>query len=366
MRYRVPVAVVALLVAGAVFGAAPALAQSDESNTSGTHMEAQLQTNGTAEWTVSVAVPVADDEEFAALREEFESGDRNLDPGVAFFRRAAEEASAATGREMTIGTPRREAELRNRTEDGEVVEQVAVLRASFAWESFARVDNGTLYVGDAFNTTDGTWLPGLREDQSLTISGPEGYGGPPTSPIGAEDGDLNWEGPETFSPGYFVIVYEPGGGPGSVGPDSDTGLTTLLLGGALLLSATALVLGLYLLYRRRDADAERPSAAETPPEPTADTDAEAGGDAAAEPADEEPDPELLSDEERVEYLLEDNGGRMKQANIVTETGWSNAKVSQLLSSMEEDDRIDKLRIGRENLISLPDETVADIEGNAEE
>jgi uncharacterized membrane protein len=45
---------------------------------------------------------------------------------------------------------------------------------------------------------------------------------------------------------------------------------------------------------------------------------------------------------------------MRQANIVKETGWSDAKVSQLLSSMAEEDRVDKLRLGRENLISLPE------------
>nr|WP_276278404.1 hypothetical protein [Halomicroarcula sp. SYNS111] len=73
------------------------------------------------------------------------------------------------------------------------------------------------------------------------------------------------------------------------------------------------------------------------------------------------DVELLSDEERVERLLEQNGGRMKQARIVKETGWSNAKVSQLLSSMDEEGRIDKLRIGRENLISFPDEDIGDFE-----
>ena len=50
---------------------------------------------------------------------------------------------------------------------------------------------------------------------------------------------------------------------------------------------------------------------------------------------------------------------MKQAQIVSETGWSNAKVSQLLSSMDDADRVDKLRIGRENLISLPEESVVD-------
>ena len=90
---------------------------------------------------------------------------------------------------------------------------------------------------------------------------------------------------------------------------------------------------------------------------------------ASEPAPPDPadnqsgeiDEELLSDEERVERLLEANGGRMKQAHIVRDTDWSNAKVSQLLSSMEDEDRIDKLRIGRENLISFTDVDVTEIE-----
>ncbi|WP_049984303.1 hypothetical protein [Halorubrum sp. BV1] len=69
---------------------------------------------------------------------------------------------------------------------------------------------------------------------------------------------------------------------------------------------------------------------------------------------DEIDQSLLSDEERVEHLLVDNGGRMRQADIVSETGWSDAKVSQLLSAMTDEGRVEKLRLGRENLISLPD------------
>ena len=111
------------------------------------------------------------------------------------------------------------------------------------------------------------------------------------------------------------------------------------------------------------SSATEPAGTEGPTEPTGPDDgapAESGVEAEDEEddgADEEPavDPELLSDEERVEHLLRRNGGRMKQANIVKETNWSNAKVSQLLSSMDEAGRIDKLRIGRENLITLPDE-----------
>jgi uncharacterized membrane protein len=64
------------------------------------------------------------------------------------------------------------------------------------------------------------------------------------------------------------------------------------------------------------------------------------------------DEELLTDEARVKKLLRENGGRMKQVNIVDETGWSKSKVSMLLSEMEEDGEISKLRVGRENIISL--------------
>jgi hypothetical protein len=91
-------------------------------------------------------------------------------------------------------------------------------------------------------------------------------------------------------------------------------------------------------------------------EPTGAVDTDPPG-ATTDPVDET----LLSDEERIERLLERNGGRMRQADIVDETGWSNAKVSQLLSSMAEQDQVDKLRIGRENLISFPDVDVTDFD-----
>jgi len=67
------------------------------------------------------------------------------------------------------------------------------------------------------------------------------------------------------------------------------------------------------------------------------------------------DDELLNDDDRVIKLLEDNGGRMKQVDIVETTEWSKSKVSMLLSDMEEEGDISKLRVGRENIISLAGE-----------
>jgi uncharacterized membrane protein len=62
--------------------------------------------------------------------------------------------------------------------------------------------------------------------------------------------------------------------------------------------------------------------------------------------------DLLSDNDRVLLLLQDNDGRMRQANIVHQTDWSKSKVSMVLSEMDDEDLITKLRIGRENIISI--------------
>ena len=59
----------------------------------------------------------------------------------------------------------------------------------------------------------------------------------------------------------------------------------------------------------------------------------------------------LTDREVVLDILEENDGRMKQALIVESTDWSKSKVSMVLSEMEEDGDISKLRVGRENIIS---------------
>lgn len=378
MRRRVPILLCALLFAALLVGVAPVSAQPDAEET---RLEAQLQDDGDARWSIVVVIDLdneQDREDFESFGDAFESGDRDFELGVGAFERAAEEASTATGRSMSIEEPQRGAALINETVDGnETV--YGELRISFTWESFARLDeNGTMYVGDAFNTTEGTWLPGLEEDQRLVIRSPPGYGGPTTSPIGAQDGDLFWMGPRTFEPGYFEIEYQP-----ATTVPSETGLSTMLLVGALVLSVMALLLGLYLLVRR-SRDGETPGGA-TASDAAADDGEVDGTSSATEPAgetvnggaespdsipddsaDDAPDLDLLSDEERVEYLLEENGGRMKQADIVKETGWSNAKVSQLLSAMADEDRIDKLRIGRENLISLPDEGIGEIDNDDQE
>lgn len=59
-----------------------------------------------------------------------------------------------------------------------------------------------------------------------------------------------------------------------------------------------------------------------------------------------------TDTEEVVEILEANDGRMRQAAIVETTDWSKSKVSMVLSEMEEDGEVSKLRVGRENIVSL--------------
>ena len=63
-------------------------------------------------------------------------------------------------------------------------------------------------------------------------------------------------------------------------------------------------------------------------------------------------PSMLSDRDRLLLLVERHGGQMRQQEIVTQVEWSKAKVSRLLSDLEEEGVLRKLRLGRENLICL--------------
>ncbi|MFW6320576.1 MAG: DUF7343 domain-containing protein [Halohasta sp.] len=68
----------------------------------------------------------------------------------------------------------------------------------------------------------------------------------------------------------------------------------------------------------------------------------------------------IRDEERVRRLLSAHDGRLKQSQIVEATEWSKSKVSRLLSSMEDDGEITRIRLGRENLVCLRGHEPADV------
>ncbi len=382
MLSRARVALLALLLVLVTAGqvAAPATAnpapavdravqQSDAATPqpSETTFRVQLQPNGDAHWTVRMNFSLATD----ARREAFETFAAQFEATadsqtLAAFRQANQAAGETTGRQMSITDVERTTRTTNET--GQLI-------LEFTWTNFSRRTNSSLHVDDVFNTTSGTWFDGLNHDQSLVVVPPKEYSLVDAAPPGyaVSNGSLRWDGERTFAPGDISVTYE------QVNQSDPFSFPLVAVG--LVVAGLGAVAALAFLFSNSDVGLPAPLAV------TTDDDDGSGGEgspsssdggtvtdvadtapAATDPAgrdehpDDEIDEELLSDEERIERLLDQNGGRMKQANIVTETGWSNAKVSQLLSAMDEEDRIDKLRIGRENLISFPDEDITDTNG----
>ncbi|WP_226480764.1 DUF7345 domain-containing protein [Natrinema amylolyticum] len=347
---------------------------------------------GNAEWTIESRFRITNETEadtFSEYADAVVSGQRDVRYDPRLFTRYASLAAESTGREMAIenegwGESRIEERERENDQpsDGEPV-RIGVISYTFTWTNFAVVDGDRIHVGDSFQSDDWTMLRTVSSGQRLVIKPPSNYGFV-DAPTGTENGALVWDGPHEFDENGLQITILAGAGPASQSPRFPGGgwLLAAVLGLVIIVGAVA-----YLLTRRgleipvssdrlssleiatrldRDGgvdDGETAttngndgSEADTPP--TADS--AAAGDPGRgthlefeEPVEDEIDPELLSDEERVLRLLKENGGRMKQGSIVSETGWSNAKVSQLLSKMADDDEIEKLRIGRENLITLP-------------
>lgn len=347
-----------LTVAVLAVPAAPAAAQDDGSApATRTVVTIQLLGNGDARWNVTTYVEInssGDREAFDRMADRFKAGEASVAYDLETFRRAVKTVDAEKTRSMELVNPVRTTAVQNRT---------GRLTLTFRWTNFAVVDGDLLRVGDAFNTTE-PWMPGLADRQRLVVRPPSNYR-PYDAPKPIQQGGIVYHGPTTFDDDDLDIVFErtgpqtsPGNGTTSPGPGDGIDLSRLLIFGLLAVGIGAVALGAYL--READGD-ERSEPGEGAPD-----DVPAGAGAAGGVADDDVDTDLLSDEERVEYLLEENGGRMKQANIVKETGWSNAKVSQLLSAMADDDRVDKLRIGRENLISLPGEDVASLSDEPDE
>ncbi len=330
-----------------------------------TTMDVYLQPDQSADWEVSVAydLPNASQQTaFDTVAEEFETGSASVGPEATLYRNVASLVGEQTGREMTITNVDYSASRSGST--GE-------LTLSFTWTGFLRsvTTNETqrLIFNDALRISDSeTWLATLRANQVLRIHTPQGYA-ITSANEGVSSNTVEITGPRSFDAGEHIkVVYEESVfGAGAIRfLGIAVIIASLIVGGAILLRRTDRV-----HVRETVLPGARQSSATDDDQPATGQQASATDDQTTESGDQQPDsgptypdpaadepadPTLLADDERVERLLDRNDGRMRQADIVDETGWSDAKVSQLLSSMADDDQISKLRIGRENLITLPD------------
>ncbi|MFD1647059.1 helix-turn-helix transcriptional regulator [Haloarchaeobius litoreus] len=408
--------VAAPVVGVASSGTAPAAEQSDRSTVQTsdslpfeeasphTVFEVNVTASGDARWSITyryVLNSSNETEAFQRFGDDVSAGTADVGFSPQVFQRFAEQGESWTDREMTIeaagwedvqirermtqpGTATTTTAATNGTEN-ETTTYIGELTYSFVWTGFASVEGNTIVVGDAFGTDNETWFNRLYDDQRFVLNSPTNYGiRDSPDDKGPDNGTLVWDGPVTFEPGYLETTYFELAPPNTTTPTDpnpeDEGLSPFVLVGLVGVLVVTAAGGAYM-FAKRQSGAPPGAGPEPTPNggrgPTSDGGAtgavpdeeEAAGAAegvAAGAADEPPeadeiDEELLSDEERVLRLLDGNGGRMKQANIVKETGWSNAKVSQLLSGMADDEEIRKLRIGRENLITLPGESLGEFD-----
>ncbi|HZD42682.1 MAG TPA: hypothetical protein VE134_01355, partial [Methanomicrobiales archaeon] len=245
-----------------------------------------------------------------------------------------------------------------------------VVEMSFTWSSFAYGSGNVTNLGDVFK--GGLYL---GKDQTLIIEHAKGMKFAKVRPMKganlsgntlAKSSSVSWTGPREFTDKHpMVKLTSPpqssstitttsttnngSAPPGDGNQKSNSGSPMMwFIAGVLVL------IGLVAVFMWRQGSLGSLSSGRSTPGggggAGAGTGATGSGPPPTEPA--VSDEELLTDEARVKKLLRDNGGRMKQVNIVDETGWSKSKVSMLLSEMEEEGDISKLRVGRENIISL--------------
>ncbi|SFG36158.1 hypothetical protein SAMN04488063_1802 [Halopelagius inordinatus] len=386
-------ALVALLVALAVFGggSAPASAQST-ATIAGTQiapddvsLRIALRPNGTAAWEVEYRVRLDDENETEAFESVRSDIRANESPYISEFgsRMDATASTAENSTERSMSVENVDVSASRQ----QLPQEYGIITYSFTWTNFSAVEDGQIRAGDALA---GFFLDG---ETSLLVTWPEGYEAESVSPDPNDrrTRTIVWHGPIDFGPGEPTLVLtetppaessSATATQASADEEGSSGNSVAVLG-ALALLAVGIVGGGWTLYRRyegeqtpRDAEpsgrasatggddstAPRETNDSEAPDESATGDVSAGGagdagDVTGDDADEMPwEDELLSNEERVLALVEHEGGRLKQQEVAQTLDWTDAKTSQVVRKMRDAGTLEAFRLGRENVLVLPEES----------
>ena len=326
-------------------------------------MAVALQEDGSAHWRVEYRIRLDDDNvtrAFDSLQADIEDDPASFaGPFADRMTSTAAAAENATGREMTIRNVSVSAERR------QLPQEYGVVSYSFEWTGFAAVEGDRLRAGDA--------IAGLFLDPETTllVSWPTRYQPIEITPQPDDrrDDAVSRTGRLDFTasePRVVLSSAQPtetsaaggGDGGGPAGPDDGdgdggTGVDTGLL---VIVILVALGIGAGGWWWRREAST---GAAAT----------DRGGEGEEPEGDpggpDGPPEDLLSNEERVLSLLEERGGRMKQQEVAQALDWTDAKTSQVVGNLRDSGQIESFRLGRENVLSLPDDEPDEGTGTAD-
>lgn len=304
-----------------------------------------VRANGTAVWQVEYRYLLTTDDRTRGFERLRDAVDGNRSAYVSRIRgdfaALVGGAENDTGREMGVDAVSVSARRQS------VPREAGVVVHRFDWDGFAVANDTHVVAGDAIR---GFYVgPGTR----LVLRWPAEYRATTAVPSPDETGERE----ATWTGGRFaadeprlVFTHES-----AVADGPPTGL--LGVAGALVLVAG--LGGTVLFVRRRDG---APGTATGADAGGADGGAASAGDGrdasagdAAGPTDEAPPPELLSNEERVLRVLNENGGRVKQQAIAAECDWGESKTSKVVTDLHEDGTVERFRLGRENVVALPEE-----------
>ena len=318
---------------------APNIQTVPETDTTTTRISASE--DGSAEWELTIRMALeteSDVEEFEAFQAAFE---QNRSQYVGEFRdrmtRVVENAETETRRQMTASN------FTGETGIQQTPRRWGYVTYRFEWGGFAETSDGRIAVGDVFQ---GGYF--LDDDDILVFEVPESYE-PDTidpEPDRQRGGEIQYNGPASFEDERPTIAFVSGDGVGDTDPTTAPttgGDQAVFAVAGLLIVLVVAGLAYGRLYRETDEPPATTGPAVSESQEPAQETATAVGD------------ELATDEDRVRSLLAAEGGRIRQADIADRLGWSDSKTSRVLSDMAAEGQIEKLRIGRENVIDLVDE-----------
>ena len=335
--------------------------QTDDADADDILLQADVDENEDAVWTVEYRFLLADEESEAAFEELEAEIEEDETPYVDRFRDRMEStvatAEESTGREMSV------ADVTVDTYRQTLAREYGVVVYSFTWGGFAVAEDDTILAGDAIS---GLFLDG---DSRFVVAWPDGYEASEVrpEPTRSSPTSATWDGPFDFSSDEPRVTIAPApeeptdpAEPTDPTDPSETPISSAIIAGIIAIAIVAVA----FVYLRRRGGGGGTAGTDEPGDDTAGVGVEDSDTAVAAGAeddqevDAEPQPpaeELLSPEERVLKLVREHGGRMKQQEVVQEMDWTDARTSQVVGSLREDGKLESFRLGRENVLKLPDE-----------
>jgi uncharacterized membrane protein len=192
----------------------------------------------------------------------------------------------------------------------------------FRWENFSIIEESQISIGDVFTEDFFSLLFGEGE---LILTYPPGYLLRSVS-INPNEMDqstntLHWYRTQDFLAGNHNILFEAGGG--------SNGFLNLLFTLAILSSGgIGIMVITFLVFKQRRKQKEKLSRLDEFPSLQ----------------------ESESDQDKILRLLESSGGNLKQSEVSVKLGFSRAKTSLLLSEMEKNSIVRRIKKGKTKII----------------